>query len=196
MSGVNVLRESVQNAEEAVVRVYRFAQSFEAEFTVMVRDLVEVVGEDKAGNIIICSIYNPAFEPFNVTTVSQDAANMCVALLADAILRVATRFGLPVIDWRRVMTEATDFANPIEPSSNGGHKMAEAISVVMQKHPFHLRATVVYPQHYPDSQFASSTSSTNAIDSAATQTAHATNIADVASSAAAVADIRETGAVL
>ena len=75
-----------------------------------------------------------------------------MALLADAILRVASKFRLPVIDWRRVMTEVEDFANPIEPSSIGGAKMAEAIVYTIRNHPFEMQTTVVYPQDYPGSQ--------------------------------------------
>jgi hypothetical protein len=34
---------------------------------------------------------------------------------------------LPVIDLRLVCTEPADYANPIEPSSRGGEKIARAI---------------------------------------------------------------------
>ena len=50
--------------------------------------------------------YNPCFEPFEVATVSQEIANLLLAVLFDAVLRVATRLSAPVIDLRRVMTQA------------------------------------------------------------------------------------------
>ena len=45
----------------------------------------------------------------------------------DVILRVAVEYGLAVIDLRFVCTEPSDYANPIEPSSIGGAKIARAI---------------------------------------------------------------------
>ena len=45
----------------------------------------------------------------------------------DVILRVAFESKLQVIDLRLVCTEPGDYANPIEPSSRGGEKIARAI---------------------------------------------------------------------
>jgi len=150
ISAVNLLKEPVASAEEALLRLHKFAREFEAELEQTIQNLITVVGTGKS--VIVCSIYNPCFRPFNVTTVTQETSNLCVALLHDACVRVATRFGLPVIDWRRVCTRREDFANPIEPSSAGGQKMAEAIVSVIEKHPFDLGHTVVYPQSFPQSE--------------------------------------------
>jgi hypothetical protein len=49
-------------------------------------------------------------------------------LFNDAILRVAFERALEVIDLRFVCSEAADNANPIEPSSTGGPKIASAIA--------------------------------------------------------------------
>jgi hypothetical protein len=70
----------------------------------------------------ICTIYNG-----NLT--GQEGAAARVALMAfnDVILRVAFESQLPVIDLRLVCTEPADYANPIEPSSHGGEKIARAI---------------------------------------------------------------------
>jgi len=45
----------------------------------------------------------------------------------DVILRVAFECRFQVIDLRLVCSEAADYANPIEPSSAGGQKIARAI---------------------------------------------------------------------
>jgi len=52
-----------------------------------------------------------------------------VALMVfnDVILRVAIKFAMAVIDLRFVCTSPEDYANPIEPSSAGGAKIARAI---------------------------------------------------------------------
>merc|ERR1711998_575529 len=59
-----------------------------------------------------------------IVRLSQFAANTTVALLADAVHRIASRLGVPMIDLRRVMVNVEDFANAIEPSSIGGAKIA------------------------------------------------------------------------
>ena len=43
------------------------------------------------------------------------------------ILRTAIVHGLQVIDLRAICSRAEDYANPIEPSSIGGEKIARAI---------------------------------------------------------------------
>jgi hypothetical protein len=50
----------------------------------------------------------------------------------DPILRVAFERRLTVIDLRLVCSEAADYANPIEPSSRGGAKIARAIIRALQ----------------------------------------------------------------
>ena len=45
----------------------------------------------------------------------------------DVILRVGIEFGLAMIDLRFVCSSPADYANPIEPSSIGGAKIARAI---------------------------------------------------------------------
>jgi hypothetical protein len=50
-----------------------------------------------------------------------------LALFNGVIIRVAIDRGLPVIDLRLVCTAPADYANPIEPSSTGGAKIAAVI---------------------------------------------------------------------
>lgn len=188
ISAVNILKEPTSSAEEAIKRISSFAKSFEEEFQAMVRNVVEYIGEGTP--LVICSFYNPCFAPFNVTTVSQDVANTCVAFLADAVLRVATRFRAPVIDWRRVMIKIEDFANPIEPSSIGGLKMADAIVSVVRNHPFNMRTTVIYPQDYPDTEFLCSSVTEGDAGTVMEGSEVPTSVLDIQSSAAVVNDIR------
>ena len=70
----------------------------------------------------VCTIYNGNLS-------GQEGAAARVALMAfnDVILRVAFESKLQVIDLRLVCTEPADYANPIEPSSRGGEKIARAI---------------------------------------------------------------------
>jgi hypothetical protein len=48
-------------------------------------------------------------------------------VLNDVILRVGFELGLTVIDLRLICSSNEDYANPIEPSSKGGAKIARSI---------------------------------------------------------------------
>jgi len=71
----------------------------------------------------LCTIHNGCFDDVKF----QRAVRTALRIFNDAILRVAFELGLPVIDLRFVCTSITDYANPIEPSSVGGAKIAGAI---------------------------------------------------------------------
>eukprot|EP00658_Telonema_sp_P-2_P085104 TRINITY_DN9628_c0_g1_i3.p2 TRINITY_DN9628_c0_g1~~TRINITY_DN9628_c0_g1_i3.p2 ORF type:complete len:263 (-),score=68.39 TRINITY_DN9628_c0_g1_i3:1328-2116(-) len=146
---VSTVLGEATTVEESILRLHTFVAAFEQEFTQMVQRVVQVIGQKP---LVLCGCYNPCFHSMNVTTVSQGVVNTAMALLADVVQRVGTRFGAAVIDWRRVMTKVEDFANPIEPSSVGGAKMADCIVNVVRSHPFDRRVTVVYPTCYPESQ--------------------------------------------
>ncbi|RLM52801.1 SGNH/GDSL hydrolase family protein, partial [Halobellus sp. Atlit-31R] len=64
----------------------------------------------------------------------------------DVILREAVLRHLPVLDLRLVCAQASDFASvsPIEPSAQGGGKIAAAIGELVHVHPPVAAHTVVY----------------------------------------------------
>lgn len=72
----------------------------------------------------VCTIYDPRYP--DLTRRSIAAAGL--ALLNDSITREAFARGVTVIDLRLVCREDRDFANPIEPSTIGGAKIAAAIA--------------------------------------------------------------------
>jgi hypothetical protein len=71
----------------------------------------------------VCTIYNGCFPD----EAYQRMASVALMLFNDVILRVAIEHGLPVIDLRLVCAAPEDYANPIEPSSVGGGKIARMI---------------------------------------------------------------------
>jgi hypothetical protein len=56
------------------------------------------------------------------------APRVALMLFNDVILRVAFEHHATVIDLRQVCSEKADYANPIEPSGQGGMKIAQAIA--------------------------------------------------------------------
>ena len=81
--------------------------------------------------LTLCTIYNGNFPDGDF----QRLASTAVMVFNDVILRVAIEFGLAVIDLRFVCSSAADYANPIEPSSVGGAKIARAIVNLVSSDP-------------------------------------------------------------
>jgi hypothetical protein len=73
--------------------------------------------------LVICTIYNGNFPDIAF----QRRATAAVAVFNDAIIRVGGEKRLTVIELRRICDKPEDYANPIEPSSIGGAKIAKAI---------------------------------------------------------------------
>ncbi|HEY0776884.1 MAG TPA: SGNH/GDSL hydrolase family protein [Gemmatirosa sp.] len=71
----------------------------------------------------LCTIYDR-----NLAPPVRRAAAAALAVFNDRIQRLASEYGRPVIELRRVCTEPGDYANPIEPSVAGGAKIARAIA--------------------------------------------------------------------
>ena len=72
---------------------------------------------------IVCTIYNGALDATIAT-----AGRLGLALFNDAILRTALDLHLDAIELRAICTEPGDYANPIEPSGQGGLKIAQAVA--------------------------------------------------------------------
>ena len=73
--------------------------------------------------LAICTIYNCYFPEKSY----QQMISTGLTIFNDVILRVAIENKLPVLDLRYICVNQEDYANPIEPSSIGGQKIAEAI---------------------------------------------------------------------
>jgi hypothetical protein len=71
----------------------------------------------------VCTIYDtPPSAP------QHRIIKSALSLFNDRITRAAFSRGLPLIDLRLICNEEGDYANPIEPSVQGGAKMAAAIA--------------------------------------------------------------------
>jgi len=73
--------------------------------------------------ITTCTVYNGCFPPD-----LAEPTRVALMLFNDVILRVAFEGQFTVLDLRSVCRDPSDYANPIEPSGSGGHKIAGAIA--------------------------------------------------------------------
>ena len=102
---------------------------------------------EKKQKVILCSVYKPCFAHFDVRP-RQEAVDVGVVLFADLIHRVGRELGVAILDMRTVMDSVECFANPIEPSTIGGEKIARGIMEIVEKHDFEKELCVVYPQKH------------------------------------------------
>jgi lysophospholipase L1-like esterase len=114
----SVLAEPARTVGEAVERLFgvraRFARVYQAMVAALARRKLPTA---------VCTIYDPAYpEPYRSLVV----AALC--LFNDVIVRTAIAHRLAIVDLRAVCCEPRDFANPIEPSSQGGAKIAAAVT--------------------------------------------------------------------
>lgn len=126
LANLDVLALRVRSSSEALLKVGQRVREFEHGY----RDAIgSVLTPGK--QTTVCTIYNGNLEAANVLEAAllPDPAVARIGLMVfnDVILRVAFERYLPVIDLRLVCSEPADYANPIEPSSRGGEKIARAI---------------------------------------------------------------------
>jgi hypothetical protein len=88
----------------------------------------------------ICTIYEARYQ--DPTTRAIAATGLTV--FNDAILREAFARALPVIDLRLIFNDDADYANDIEPSVQGGAKIAKTIAGLVTNADFKQRRSVIY----------------------------------------------------
>ena len=77
----------------------------------------------------ICTVYYPRFPDAAL----QKVAVAGLTVFNDGIVRAAFSHSLPLLDLRLICTEEEDYANPIEPSTRGGEKIAQAIAEFVKR---------------------------------------------------------------
>jgi hypothetical protein len=119
-----LLYTPVRSAAEALLKLRESVVAFEHAYR---RSIGKACVAER--RVILCTIYNGNLpERLNDGSFPDPAAaRMGLSAFNDVILRVAFELKLDVIDLRLVCTEPADYANPIEPSSRGGEKIARAI---------------------------------------------------------------------
>ncbi|HEX8395238.1 MAG TPA: SGNH/GDSL hydrolase family protein [Longimicrobium sp.] len=122
LMNIDILNRRASSVAEVLNLLADMRDRFEAAYREVVAEL-----RGRGLPLVICTIYNGNFPDAAMQRVAQTALSM----FNDAILRVGIESGLPIIDLRLVCNDPGDYANPIEPSVQGGAKMARAIVRVL-----------------------------------------------------------------
>jgi hypothetical protein len=114
----HLLSSSVRSVGEAVLMLAEAQDRFTRDY----EDMLETVLSVELPTAV-CTIYDtPPSAP------QHRIIKSALSLFNDRITRAAFSRGLPLIDLRLICDEEGDYANPIEPSVQGGAKMAAAIA--------------------------------------------------------------------
>jgi len=114
-----ILEEGARSVAEAVGRLAGVREAFAHEY----RAMLDAVAARRLPTAV-CTIYDANYP--DVLRQRLVVTGLCV--FNDVITREAFRRGLDLIDLRLVCDEPGDYANPIEPSVQGGAKIAAAIA--------------------------------------------------------------------
>jgi hypothetical protein len=131
------LEEPASSVAEAISRLASIRQSFDEKY----RTMLDAVLKLKLPTAL-CTIYDgrlpdPQRRRLAVTALS---------VINDCITRHAFSHGLPLVDLRLICSEDGDYANPIEPSVQGGAKIAAAIASMLAQHAFARTRSEIFIQ--------------------------------------------------
>jgi len=118
----HVLQARTSTTGEGLIQLARVVAEFESRYRAVVSACLR-----RRLPLLLCTIYNGNFPERSF----QQQATTAIAVFNDAILRVALEHGLSVLELRQICSAPEDYANPIEPSSVGGAKIARAIAVAL-----------------------------------------------------------------
>jgi lysophospholipase L1-like esterase len=120
------LAGAMQTTVASVLEAAELLAAWQADFRRAYRRMLDVALSRKTP-VAVATIYDcvPGLAP---------GMRTAIAPFNDVILREAGRRGLPVLDLRLVCTEPADYAgaSPIEPSAQGGHKIAATIAALVR----------------------------------------------------------------
>lgn len=122
-----VLAGPARSVGEGLLRLAEASERFRTEYGAMLAAL-----RARRCPAALCTIYDPRFpDPMR-----RRLGIAGLALFNDVIIRAAFAQGLPLLDLRLICDADADFANPIEPSGQGGARIAAAVAALVTSHEF------------------------------------------------------------
>lgn len=118
LANSSILHAPADSTSQAVAALADLSRAFEDQY----RRAVEACLQRRLP-LALCTIYNGCFPDPDF----QRLVSTALMVFNDVILRLAIEHSLAVIDLRFTCSSTADYANPIEPSSVGGAKIARAI---------------------------------------------------------------------
>ena len=130
-----VLDQGAGSMAEAVWRLADIRDEFGRDYRAMLEQLLRL-----SLPVAVCTIYDGRFPDPR----QQRLGSTALTIFNDVITRQAFARGLPLIDLRLMFDQAADYANPIEPSVQGGAKIAAAIAEMVTGSDSARRRSVIF----------------------------------------------------
>jgi hypothetical protein len=124
ISNAGILDRPVKSTAQAITALADVARGFEEKYRAALASCRVL-----RLPLTVCTIYNGCFPDADY----QRMVSTALMVFNDAILRVGIEYRLSIIDLRFVCSSPDDYANPIEPSSIGGAKIARSIVSLIGK---------------------------------------------------------------
>ena len=114
----SVLDETANSVASALVRLAAIQDGFRTDYAAM----MDAAARHKLPTAV-CTVYDPRYpEPLR-----KRLSSLALSVINDVITREAFARDMTLMDLRVMFSEDGDFANPIEPSVQGGMKLARGI---------------------------------------------------------------------
>lgn len=130
-----VLDEGARSMAEALDRLTNIREQFQRDYQAMLAAVL-----DHNLPTAVATIYDGRLPDSRRHRLAVTA----LGILNDVITREAFRRGLPLLDLRLLVAEDADYANPIEPSIQGGAKIAAATAELVTRHDFARACSEVF----------------------------------------------------
>jgi GDSL-like Lipase/Acylhydrolase family len=131
----DMLQEWTWSAARVLDRLADIRDAFQRDYRAMLDGVLA-----KELPTAVCTIYDARFDDPDMRRI----ANTALTVFNDAITREVFARGLPLIDLRLIFSEDADYANPIEPSVQGGAKLARAMTTLLTTHDFASPHSTIY----------------------------------------------------
>lgn len=133
LAHIDMFRQPAGSVGEVVAQLADISERFAKAYHAMV-DAVLARGVP----VTLCTIYDGRFDDPQ----EQRLASTALTVFNDVITRAAFSRDLSLIDLRLVCSDRKDYANPIEPSAQGGDKIATVIARLVTGNPGARRSQV------------------------------------------------------
>jgi hypothetical protein len=135
INNADILQRSATSTADSLNQLADAADQFENDYNSMLRAVLA-----RKLPTALCTVYYPCFPDVEV----QRLALTALTVFNDCIIRAAILNGLPLLDLRLICNDEGDYANPIEPSVQGGAKISAVIKSLVLEHDFMEKRSVVF----------------------------------------------------
>jgi lysophospholipase L1-like esterase len=130
-----LIEEDARSVAEVLDKLARLRGEFQQNY----RTMLDAVLRKKLP-VAVCTIYEARYQDPGTRKIAATG----LTIFNDIITREAFARGVPLIDLRLIFDDDADYANDIEPSVQGGAKMAKTITTLVTTHDFARRRSEIY----------------------------------------------------